>query len=109
MTYAEDISERLWKQQQSWHYERVLSVDSARFRVTIRRNAHDFQSWARVCLWNGSKWERVVNCPIERLECRRFSYVLRSADIDVFRKDGDSLLDEAIAITAPSEAEQVHV
>lgn len=98
------ISERCYNQDQSWYFERTVKVknefNERSLRVTIRRNAYDNQSYARVDVWDTSKnvWNRVVNAPITECECKRISYVDNHISITVFGTDYSRLLDEALKI-----------
>lgn len=104
-----EISTRFYNQTQSWYYVRTVAVDKSpskpgiRIKVEIRRNAYDEQSYGRTYLWSGSKWELVVNSPIEGLRCEHASYVHNKYEVDcqAFERDAEDLLDETIRICAP--------
>jgi hypothetical protein len=95
---GKEISERFYPHSQSLWYERVLDHKGTRFRVEIRRNAYDDQSWARVDRWNGEEWKRVVHAPISACLCKEVSYAARNPTQELFEKDADRLLQEALEI-----------
>lgn len=92
------ISERVYNQDQSWYYERTVSVGSHKLKIDIRRNAYDNQSYGRVHRWDGTKWQLVVEAPITELNCSVISYVDKGIIAGNFGRDGDKLLQEAIEI-----------
>ena len=70
---------RLWKKEQSWWGEMVVSVPKADvrtvYRMTIRRNAYDDQSWGRVEVYSPtSGWFEVLTRSIGELPIRKASY-----------------------------------
>jgi hypothetical protein len=68
------ISERTWDAEQSWWLERIWeNPDGRRMKVVARHNAYAFQSYVRVSIWSGSKWETVYSLMGE--EFNRISYV----------------------------------
>jgi hypothetical protein len=105
-----EISTRFYNQSWSWHYARTVAVDESsnkpgiRIKVEICRNAYDQQSYGRTYIWSGSKWELVVNVPIEGLLCKHVSYTHNKYEVNrkAFEKDADDLLDETIRICAPA-------
>ena len=65
------LQDDLYNADQSWHLHRIVATgDGTRYRVRIRRNAHDFQSWAVAERWSGSAWEKVIERPIGACVCR---------------------------------------
>jgi hypothetical protein len=67
------MSERTWSREQSWYHERIdLDGTAAPLRATIRRNAHDEQSW-----------------------CARLSWVQQGIGHEHFRADAMSMLSAA--------------
>lgn len=95
------ISERCYNKSQSWHYKKVVAIGKRTFKIHIKRNAHDFQSSAKVYVYdtNLSKWNEIVNAPIMECECEYVSYVAKDVKASVFANDAKRLLDEAIEIT----------
>ena len=67
---------RVWRADQSWHYEMVWEIDGHKLRTTVRRNAYDAQSSAKVDRWDGEKWQNVVRRTIEEMgSVQDISYV----------------------------------
>jgi hypothetical protein len=97
-TGSDKIAEQTYNHSQSWNYDLIVVSSGVRYRVEIRRNAYDFQSWAKVSRWDGTKWHPVYNEPIESCRCKSISYVERDVQHDVFRPDALRLLETAIAI-----------
>lgn len=59
-----DLTCDLHRSGQGWCLSNIVAVDSHRFRVEIRRDAYDDQSYARCDRWDGSAWQPVVDRPI---------------------------------------------
>ena len=93
------IGEWMWHADQSWRYKvLVATCRKDRLEVHVRRDAYDYQSFARVDRWDGDEWQMVTSWPIENCECRAVSYVTREPDICLFRRVAAGLLVEARAI-----------
>lgn len=96
------ISDRCYLLSQSWYFERVIAYASPtrsfKLKVDIRRNAYDNQSHARVCQWDGTKWQIVVDAPIAECECKKISYVSPNVKSLDFEADSIRLLKEALQI-----------
>ena len=92
------ISEKCYHQDQSWYYTAVLDQNGHKFRIEIRRNAYDDQSYAKISRWEGSQWQRVHDKPIMDCHCHRISYVQEGVTIEDFSVDANVLLKVAIAI-----------
>lgn len=86
------ISTQTYNENQSWYHKRVVVVDERRFKVHIRRNAYDFQSFAKVELWNGSEWKGVYSEPITACACKSISYVQSGITDTAFEEDFMRLL-----------------
>jgi pyruvate/2-oxoglutarate/acetoin dehydrogenase E1 component len=95
------ISIRCYNQSQSWHFEKVVAIGKKTFKVYIIRNAYDFQSYAKVYIYDTkeSKWNQIVNAPITECECQKISYVTKDVNKSVFANDFERLLAEAKQIT----------
>ena len=82
------IQEEFYCQDQSWNYLEVFQDDSGqRFRIEIRRNAYDNQSYARIKRWDGSQWQFVTSVPLATCTCKDVSYVDPSPNINNFKAD----------------------
>jgi len=95
---TEKISTRCWNQNQSWNFESTHKNRGHKLRVSIRRNAHDFQSSAYVERWDGTKWQKVCSKPITECKCEKVSYVQNDVSAKDFKQDEHNLLQEALAI-----------
>jgi len=98
MALKKTISERCWCANQSWNYEHLFTVEGNSLRVSIRRNAYDAQSYARVARFDGSKWQPVASRSIGECSCRGISYVSTDVECQSFLADATTLEEEAIAI-----------
>ena len=93
------ISERVFNADQSWYFERIILLPNTdKVKINIRRNAYDFQSWARVSRWNGEEWKNVVDAPITEFNCHKISYVDKGITTKHFDEDAGKLLMEAMKI-----------
>ena len=90
--------ERVWLGGQAWNYEGHVRNDEHSLRVTIRRNAFDEQSWARVHRWDGTQWQLVLNKPICHCHCKTLSYVQPNVKVADFKKDTEELLQATLGI-----------
>lgn len=97
----ETISERCYQQSQSWHFKKVVAIGKKTFKVHIKRNAYDFQSFAKAFIYDTSRsqWNEIVLAPIMECECKGISYVHKDVKASAFAKDFDRLLAEATEIT----------
>lgn len=100
-----NISTKFFNQSQSWNYERIVKCAvrgaPATLKVFIRRNAYDEQSYGRTYLWDGQKWENVVDYPISFLKCKSVSYVERKPSEKLFEEGFEVLLGDALLILNP--------
>lgn len=90
------ISQRCYKQSQSWYYEWTGALKGRKFKVAIRRNAYDEQSYARGFIYDPgrSEWSLIVNAPITECDCKRISYTQENVTADDFHNDADKIMDE---------------
>jgi hypothetical protein len=95
------ISERCYHQSQSWYYKKVIGIGKKTFKIEIRRNAMDGQSYAKVFIYDktSSKWNEIILAPIMECECKKVSYIHKDVQPSAFTNDAKRLLDEAIEIT----------
>jgi hypothetical protein len=68
---------RAWLGDQSVHFEQHWTMFDEVLRVSIKRNVHDFQSYAKVEIWspNNRNWGFLCSIPIQALDCRAVTYV----------------------------------
>ena len=90
--------ERVWQGGHAWNYEGHVRNNEHSLRVSIRRNAHDEQSWARVHRWDGTKWQLVLSRPICECHCKTISYIQQGVKIAAFKKDTEELLQATMGI-----------
>jgi hypothetical protein len=97
----ETISERCYHQGQSWYYKKVIAKAKKTFKIEIRRNAMDSQSYAKGFIYDkiSSKWNEIILAPIMECECKKVSYIHKDVQPSVFANDTNRLLCEAIEIT----------
>lgn len=92
------ISTRVYNQNQSWVFEKVVETYDQKVKVTIVRNAYDMQSYGKTEIWADNKWNKITNVPIQFLECKKISYVQENVGVNDFEKDYKFLLEEALQI-----------
>lgn len=92
------IEEQLYLESQSWNFTQIVATANGRFRVRIRRNAHDFQSYAIVERWDGERWNEVATRPITACACATVSYVHKTVDRALFAADASDLLQVALQV-----------
>ena len=87
------IDERCWNQNQSWNYLSIHCDDQGnRFRVDIRRNAHDDQSHTKVEIWRREGWVFVHSIPIQQCFAAKVCCTDKKAPTDVMRDVAKTLL-----------------
>jgi len=92
------IYERVWKSEQTWHYEWVWREEEHSFKVHIKRNFYDFQSNAKVFKHDGDQWQLLITRPITLCECACVSTADPHVTIRHFLEDSQDLQREAYAI-----------
>lgn len=98
---------------QSWNYQvHFLTGNGVMLRISIRRNAYDNQSHARVEAFDGAglKWNPLGSIPFETCACKTISYVqkqLTGSDMVLFEQDADRLLQMALVILQDSAAKRI--
>lgn len=66
--------------QQSLELVSIWNYGDHKLRIRRRRNAYDFQSWALVERWDGTKWQEVAQIPFAAMACaHEDSYVSKAA------------------------------
>lgn len=85
---------------QSWSYTQVIEESDKKFRVRIRRNAYDNQSFAVAELWTGTDWNQIISRPIEKMKCHSILYYepLTARDETIFKQDAEDLLKMAFEV-----------
>ncbi len=102
------IATRFYNQSQSWNYEHICETvrprDSGRlkFRIVIRRNAYDCQSYLRGFVLDPMhlSWNLLVDRPIKGTHCQDVSYVQPEdkANKSAFERDAHEVLRELMQI-----------
>lgn len=92
------IKARTWESNQSWYHETTTKIDGHTLKASIRRNAYDHQSSAKVLRWDGNEWQCVCQRPIEECCCYEVSYVQKNITNRHFLADVDSMFKEAMEI-----------
>ncbi len=96
--YHTVISKRTYPASSSWNHQTVVNHLGRRFKVDIRRNWMDEQSYAHVDYWNGTEWTRVVDCNIAALDCHKISFVAKEITDQDFASSVEALLLEAYQV-----------
>lgn len=90
--------ETLELRNQSWIYTSgVMKIKKCAVRVTITRNAYDFQSSIVAQVFNpvNMQWNFVDSVPFnQQLKCFRVSYVGKASPLD-FRGDAEMMMERA--------------
>lgn len=81
---------RISKGRQSVTYTEIMHYGDHRLRLVIKRDFYDFQSFARVQRWNGTKWEFVDNIAYANMKSQASTYA--NVTNDNFKADRDELL-----------------
>lgn len=91
------LNNETWAANQSWHDERLLELDAHVCRTTVRRNAYDAQSYARVERWDGSQWQSVCNIPFPLWPdvVKAISYVQKGLTLKAFDTLVEALVKKA--------------
>lgn len=71
------LGDRMYNLNHSWYYELVVKRNQVKFRISIRRNAYDNQSYIRGYKYDGEQWQCLVDKPIEQSPCAEISYVVK--------------------------------
>lgn len=91
------ISDRTYNASQSWYRERIVTKGDVRLRYSIRRNAYEEQSSAKVQVWSRDEWQGVHF--IAGVEMKTIaSYVDRAVKPSAFDADLAELRRVAFAI-----------
>jgi hypothetical protein len=98
------VKQNLWQSGQSWQFESIVSISNddetqrETFRVDIRRNAYDDQSYWRVEVWRQNGWTFVTSLPCMMAASAAVSYVQKDVDSGPFLQDRDTLLNYACEV-----------
>jgi len=96
------IQKNLYNQNQSWNYLEIIEdTHGNRLRISVRRNAYEEQSHAKVERWDGNQWQFVTSIPITECACYDISYVTKDPDQTLFEQDAVMLRLYAEAICKP--------
>jgi len=93
------ISEKFYKNQgnQSQMYILIVKLpDDTKLKVSIRKNAYDFQSHCKLYRWDGEKWQFMVSTPYtEMLAVNKEPYYELKQNIKSYQEDAKKLIKEA--------------
>jgi hypothetical protein len=103
------VSEQFFKGSQDLNYERIVKVpttetDSKGFYITkkvkvvLKRDSYDAQSYARVYLFDGAKWNFVYEEPLASCQMKSISPYQRIVSKDDFLPDANRILKIALEI-----------
>lgn len=95
---------RLWRHEQSWHYEQHWTLHGELVKVEVKRGIVDSQSYARVKIWSDMAkcWQFLCHITIEDVPAHVVSYVMPRSDglEGMFENTCEQLLDRAATILA---------
>jgi len=99
------ISEKFYSSHgnQSKMYVVVVKLDSdEKLKVSIRKNAYNFQSHCTLSRWDGDKWQHMVATPYADMLCNQESvpYWSQPQNIELYQQDAQNLIEEAKEILA---------
>ena len=97
------LGKEFYLESQSWHYDLTVGLadePTVKLRVTIERNAYDFQSSmiGYALDQNSLSWNRLVVKPIKGAHCESVSYVDEWADQSLFDIDARAIIEQLILI-----------
>ena len=76
------LTQRIWQGRQSWKLQASVKMYGEIVRVNIKRDAHDFQSWAKVEKWTDERgWQEFVSIPIAQTPVHGISYVSDEGEV----------------------------
>ena len=75
---------------QSVYYNQTIKLDDHKLRIKIRNDSYAFQSYAKVELWNGTKWNTVHS--IMGQEMKSNAAYNQKATIKCFDQDRNELI-----------------
>jgi hypothetical protein len=79
-------SEEFTNRSQSWCFEGIYRNSSTLARVTVRSNAYDDQSHAKVEVWNQHGWSHFTSLPTEKWYPSMPSYTKKALDGEDHKK-----------------------
>lgn len=89
---------------QTWEYRRTVKLpNGTKVRLTLQRNAYDFQSHAYSEAFSPTdlRWNRIDSVPFTNaLCCFNVSYVEKMPDVTKFKADAKMLLKRALMVLA---------
>lgn len=85
------IVQNVHNSNQSWYLDEILEIKGKRLHVEIRKNAYVIQSYGKIELWDGNKWNGVHSVPGELLKTSA-SYVQKGITCSSFQDDRAELL-----------------
>lgn len=98
------LTQKIWKANQSWHYEALWQVNDRRIKISIRRNAFDEQNHCVAKMFDGDKWNGIASTPHSRMNCNHLSYMQPNPPtVKDFQTDEDILLAEVKMILGDKE------
>lgn len=62
------ISKTINKSKQSIDFKEILKIDDKKLMISIKSDSYDFQSHARIELWNGEKWHNIFSIHYEEMK-----------------------------------------
>lgn len=84
-----------WNSHQSWFFEKIIKLidEPYAFRVKIRRNAYDSQSYIHCYILDSKNgWKEIFSLPMtDKLSSFKISYVDRSINPHFMETDADNL------------------
>lgn len=94
MIVTKQLSKRITTTRNDNEYKEIVELstgklkDTHRFQIYIKRNTYDFQSYAAISRWNGTKWEQVADIPYPHMHTPGFrSEGLKQEDFDLDAED----------------------
>ena len=89
---------KLWNSDQSWFFESLWKIEKRVVRIHIRRNAYNQQSYEQVYLFDGDKWNLIVNLPISQsFEKIHYTHKELSSSQEQIFYDTEKILIETIS------------
>lgn len=89
----------------------IVEIRGRRFRIRLKSDSYDVQSYARIEVWNGDRWNLVHEIPGPAMETPHgLAYERWPDDFEdklaaKFQNDRDELVLVAVAVVAPEVTE----
>lgn len=96
------VDETFFKGSQSMNFIGVYQIGQNKIRINIKKDAHEFQSYATVSVWKELEWSFIELIPPPQMEVVKANFYyggeITKTIIAIFKKDIDALIRKAMNI-----------